>query len=117
MPYNVYNIQVFLGFAKFYKRFIKSYSKVIVLLTDLFKKSLPNAFDLDINNLVVFTKLKFLFIKAFILTTLFRPNITFLIGDKYFYFCNRSYFVIVISKPVISYCIFVSKAIKYGTPL
>ncbi len=31
---NIYDIQVFLDFIRFYKRFIKGYSKVIILLID-----------------------------------------------------------------------------------
>src|SRR6266699_1518177 len=61
---NVYDIQVFLGFIGFYRRFIKGYSKVTVLLINLFRKSTSRTFDLDTNGFAVFTKVKFLFIWA-----------------------------------------------------
>ena len=64
---NVYNIQVFLNFIRFYKRFIKSYSKVIVLLTNLLRKSIPKTFELNINSFIMFTKVKFLFIRISLL--------------------------------------------------
>jgi hypothetical protein len=34
----VKEVQSFLGFANFYRQFIKDYSKIIVLLTNLTKK-------------------------------------------------------------------------------
>ena len=40
-PQSVREIQVFQGFANFYRRFIKGYSKIIKPITDLLKKSSP----------------------------------------------------------------------------
>jgi hypothetical protein len=34
IPRSVYDIQVFLGFTGFYRRFIKEYSKITTLLTE-----------------------------------------------------------------------------------
>ena len=39
-PKNVKEVQSFLGFANFYLRFIKLYSKICALLTDLTKKGM-----------------------------------------------------------------------------
>ncbi len=61
---NIYNIQVFLNFIKFYKRFIKSYSKVTIPLINFLRKSISRTFDLDINNFAIFIKVKFLFIRT-----------------------------------------------------
>ena len=63
---SVHDIQVFLKFAGFYRRFIKNYSKVTIFLTDLLKKN-KGAFRFNICVLKAFTKLKLLFIRAFIL--------------------------------------------------
>jgi len=38
VPHNVKKVQSFLGFANFYRRFIKSYSKICTSLTDLTRK-------------------------------------------------------------------------------
>ena len=38
IPRNVKEVQSFLEFANFYRRFIKSYSKICALLTDLTRK-------------------------------------------------------------------------------
>ena len=40
-PKNVKEVQSFLGFANFYRRFIKLYSKICAPLTDLTKKGVP----------------------------------------------------------------------------
>ena len=64
VPRSVHDIQVFLGFTGFYRRFIKGYSKVTVPLTNLLRKSIPRTFDLDTNGLAAFTKVKFLFTRA-----------------------------------------------------
>lgn len=42
---NVHDIQVFLGFTNFYKRFIANYSKLCVPLTALLKKDVPFTWD------------------------------------------------------------------------
>ena len=39
-PKNVKEVQSFLGFTNFYRRFIKLYSKICALLMDLTKKSM-----------------------------------------------------------------------------
>src|SRR5271156_2146964 len=39
VPKNVHDIQVFLGFANFYRRFVRSYSRVCRPMLDLLKKS------------------------------------------------------------------------------
>ena len=41
IPRNITEIQKFMGFANFYRRFIKSYSDITTLLTDLTKKNRP----------------------------------------------------------------------------
>jgi len=40
-PRNLKEVQSFLGFANFYRRFMESYSKICVPLTDLTKKGVP----------------------------------------------------------------------------
>ncbi len=65
--YNIYNIQVFLGFIGFYKKFIKDYLKIIIFLTNLLRKNIFKTFDLNINNFATFTKVKFLFIRTLLL--------------------------------------------------
>ena len=40
-PENLRDVQVFLGFANFYRRFIKGYSKVVEPLTQLTRKGQP----------------------------------------------------------------------------
>jgi hypothetical protein len=39
VPKSLYDIQVFLGFANFYRRFIEGYSRVVLPLTNLLKKT------------------------------------------------------------------------------
>ena len=41
-PKSVYDIQVFLGFANFYRRFIRAYSKVTTPLTKLLRKEIKS---------------------------------------------------------------------------
>jgi hypothetical protein len=41
MPRNVIEVQKFIKFANFYRRFIKGYSGIITLLTDLIRKDRP----------------------------------------------------------------------------
>ena len=40
-PTSVYDIQVFLGFANFYRHFIKNYAHFVKSITSLLKKSVP----------------------------------------------------------------------------
>ena len=47
IPRNVHDIKVFLGFAGFYRRFIKGYSKITAPLTNLLKKDVPFKFTVD----------------------------------------------------------------------
>ena len=44
-PSSVHGLQVFLGFANFYRRFIRNYSKIAAPLTRLLKKDTKYAFD------------------------------------------------------------------------
>ncbi len=67
IPRNIYNIQIFLNFTRFYKRFIKGYLKVIIPLIDFFQKNIFKTFNLDINSFAMFTKIKFLFIWTLLL--------------------------------------------------
>jgi transposase InsO family protein len=46
-PRNVHDVQVFLGFANFYRRFIKEYSKKAAGLTDLLRKENKKKFPLS----------------------------------------------------------------------
>src|SRR5690606_17348029 len=49
-PQNVHDIQVFLGFANFYRRFIKNFSKVVAPITRLLKKDIPFIWDHSAND-------------------------------------------------------------------
>ena len=44
-PRNVRDVQSFLGFANFYRRFITRYSDIVVPLTRLLRKDMPWSFD------------------------------------------------------------------------
>ena len=46
-PLSVRNVQCFLGFANFYQKFIKNYSKVVVPLTQLTHKNQPFIWSSD----------------------------------------------------------------------
>lgn len=56
LPANLQDIQAFLGFANFYRRFIRSYSKIAVPLTRLLKKDTP--FSMSEAAIKAFNKLK-----------------------------------------------------------
>ena len=81
-PKSYHDLQVFLGFANFYRRFIKNYSAVIRPLTDLFKgmqnghKSGP--FEWAQEQLAAFSELKRRFSSAPLLTH-FDPSLPLLI--------------------------------------
>jgi hypothetical protein len=45
VPTSVRDIQVFLGFANFYRRFIRNFSRVVAPITRLLKKDVPFAWD------------------------------------------------------------------------
>ena len=78
-PESIHDVQVFLGFANFYRRFIESYSHVVLPLTDLLKKA--NQFSWTDNAKAAFEKLKTLFTSAPILRH-FDPALeTFLHAD------------------------------------
>jgi hypothetical protein len=62
-PSSVKDVQRFLGFANFYRRFIKSYSKIITLLTTLTCKDKPFSW----NPKAAFDTLKMAFTSAPIL--------------------------------------------------
>jgi hypothetical protein len=61
-PKTFKEIQIFLGFANFYRRFMKNYSKVVTLLTDLLRgldqKMNWEPFQLDLTTIEAITKLK-----------------------------------------------------------
>jgi len=64
-PKSVLDIQVFLGLANFYRRFIKGFSKIIAPITRLLKKDVQFGWDKSANN--AFKTLKDAFISAPIL--------------------------------------------------
>jgi hypothetical protein len=66
-PQNVHDVQVFLGFANFYRRFILNYLKQAAPLMNLLKKDHKKAFPLDENAKGAFENLKRAFISAPIL--------------------------------------------------
>jgi len=61
VPRSRRDIQIFLGFTGFYRRFIKNYSKVATPLTDLLRGKEPMKFELDNIGLAIFYKLRFMF--------------------------------------------------------
>ena len=64
-PRHVKDIQSFLGFANFYRRFISDYSRIVVPLTRLTRKGIPWNFDDDAR--ASFNALKIAFTSAPIL--------------------------------------------------
>ena len=66
-PTTVKEIQSFLGFAGFYRRFIKNYSKITVPLSDKTKGDNKSTFQLDSRELDAFKTLKAKFLEAPIL--------------------------------------------------
>ncbi|SAM05196.1 hypothetical protein [Absidia glauca] len=71
-PKTVHDVQVFLGFANFYRRFIRSYSKLTTPITNLLKKD--TKFNWSEQTQQVFKKLKETFTSAPILQ-LFNPDL------------------------------------------
>ena len=65
-PTSVYDIQVFIGFANFYRRFIKNFSEIVGPITHLLKKDL--AFDWDATVQAAFEALKRAFSSEPVLT-------------------------------------------------
>jgi len=65
-PKKVKDIQFFLGFANFYRRFIFNYLDIVILLTRLTRKNTPWNFDDDCR--IAFNTLKQAFTSAPILT-------------------------------------------------
>jgi len=65
-PKKVKDIQSFLGFANFYRRFIFNYSDIVILLTHLTQKNIPWKFDSFYHN--AFNSLKKAFTSIPILT-------------------------------------------------
>ena len=65
-PKKVKDIQSFLGFANFYRRFIFNYSDIVIPLTRLTRKDIPWKFDSSCQD--AFNSLKKVFISAPILT-------------------------------------------------
>src|SRR5436189_3661512 len=47
MPTSIKEIQSFLGFANYYRKFIKDYGKTVVTLTNLTKKDVPFEWSKD----------------------------------------------------------------------
>jgi hypothetical protein len=70
-PTSVKAIRSFLGFANFYRRFIKDFSKITAPLTDLTKHDLPFTWSKEANT--AFLRLKELFTTAPILAQ-FDPD-------------------------------------------
>ena len=67
LPTSIRDIQVFLGFTNFYRRFIRSYSRVVGALTDLLKAKTPRPFRLTPDAIAAFKELKYRFTHAPIL--------------------------------------------------
>jgi len=65
-PKKVKDIQSFLGFANFYRRFIFNYSDIVIPLTHLTRKNTP--WNFDDNCRIAFNTLKQAFTSALILT-------------------------------------------------
>jgi hypothetical protein len=65
------NVQVFLGFINFYRRFIKDYSRIAAPLTSIFKNSINgrkiDPFEFTEKKRITFELLKVFFIRAPIL--------------------------------------------------
>jgi hypothetical protein len=61
IPRSVYDIQAFLEFTGFYRRFIKGYSKITTSLTERTKGNQSSSFQLNISELSAFRRLQVLF--------------------------------------------------------
>ncbi len=72
-PKSIHDLQVFLGFANYYRRFIKNYSKLAQPLTSLLRKETKNPFPLSPEALEAFEFLKTSFTTAPILA-MFDPT-------------------------------------------
>jgi hypothetical protein len=70
-PTTMKEIQLFLGFANFYRRFIKDYSKIVVSLTELTKKDIKYKWSSIVQQ--IFETLKQVFIRALVLI-IFDPE-------------------------------------------
>jgi len=64
VPQSVKDIQVFLGFAGFYRRFVKGYSRITAPLTDLLKNNETGRLRLGTRELEAVSKLKVMFTRA-----------------------------------------------------
>jgi hypothetical protein len=58
---SVHDIQAFLGFTGFYRRFIKGYSKITTPLTEKTKGNQSSSFQLNTSKLSAFRRLQVLF--------------------------------------------------------
>jgi hypothetical protein len=74
VPGNIYEIQVFLGFTGFYRRFIRNYSLISAPLTDLLRGNQARAFELTPGAYKAFLELRRRFQEAPILTH-FNPSL------------------------------------------
>jgi RNase H-like domain found in reverse transcriptase len=70
-PRKIKDIQSFLGFANFYRRYIHNYSNIVVPLTRLTRKNIPWNFDESCK--LAFLALKQAFISALVLTH-YKPS-------------------------------------------
>jgi hypothetical protein len=61
IPRSVHDIQAFLGFIGFYRRFIKGYSKITTSLTERTKGNQSSSFQLNTSELSAFRRLQVLF--------------------------------------------------------
>jgi hypothetical protein len=61
---NVHELQIFLNFANYYRRFIRNYSKVTLPLTNLLRKENKTKFPLSEQALSAFQQLKTAFSSA-----------------------------------------------------
>ncbi|KPM33866.1 hypothetical protein AK830_g12706, partial [Neonectria ditissima] len=67
LPHCVKDIQIFLGFTGFYRRFVKNYSKIAAPLTDLLRGDDKRTFQLDRRESDAFEQLKQAFLEEPIL--------------------------------------------------
>ena len=64
-PQSVRDVQCFLGFANFYRKFIKDYSKMVLPLTQLTQKNRPFVWSIETNSAFEGLKQVFTFVPIF----------------------------------------------------